>query len=186
VLSVGATMGANEVELRRRGHGVVALPLDPVFGAVLSRCGVEVYAGHGARAFASLAGASFDVVMASDMLHLVQDPAAFLRMLAGVLSPTGVLVASVSNTSSWLWLLRDWRHGHWRSVRPSFERYGAHPVNAGRLRQWCRACGLELSALLPEGEEIPMLAAIPWSGARIGLASHLVFQARPISTVQER
>jgi SAM-dependent methyltransferase len=176
VLSVGATTGHDEVALQQRGLSVTAVPLDPLFGATLARRGIKVLPGDPLQTIASLARTGFDVVLVADGLHLVSQPMALMRLLADASAPGGALLASVSNTSSWIWQLRDWRHGRWRWARPSFDRYGAHAISAARLRQWCSKSGFEPVAIVPSMKDVP--TRYRSQGVRRLLAGKLLLRAR--------
>lgn len=178
VLSVGATMGHDEIELRRRGCEVSVVPLDAIFGDTLTRRGLKVHAEPLEVVTAALAGADFDVIFAADVLHLVPEPLDWLRAVSKILSPRGEIVGSVSHTSSWLWPLKDWRGGHWRWICPDFLVNGAQPMSEGRLARLCRASALELAEIVPSVQESPGLARIPWRWACGKLAPQLLFRIR--------
>jgi SAM-dependent methyltransferase len=180
VLSIGATMGHDEVELQRRGFDVSVMPLDAIFGDTLARRGLKVIAGRLEEAPAQPGGANFDVVFAADMLHLVPQPLEWIRAMTQLLSPGGEIVGSVSHTSSWLWPLKDWRKGRRRWVRPGFDRNGAQPMSEGRLARLCSASALELAEVVPSTEESPGLARVPGHWARRKLAPKLLFRIRRI------
>ena len=81
----------------------------------------------------AFAGAEFDAVLTADMLHLLPQPIDWLCAAAKLLSPGGEIVGSVSNTSSWLWPIKDWRNGRLRWIRPSYDANGAQPMSERRL-----------------------------------------------------
>lgn len=178
VLSVGATMGHDEIELQRRGFEVCAVPLDAVFGTTLSRRGLKVHVGRIEDVLAQLGDAKFDVVFAADMLHLVSQPLDWIRALSKLLSPSGEIVGSVSHTSSWLWPIKDWRRGRRRWTRPSFDRNGAQPMSERRLARLCSENSLELADVVPSTEESPGFDRAPWRWARRKLAPKLLFRIR--------
>jgi SAM-dependent methyltransferase len=178
VLSVGATTGHDESALTGRGLEVSALPLDPVFGSVLASRGIELHDGPLMQATAALAGADFDAILAADMLHLLPDPLAWLRAASKTLAAGGELVGSVSNTSSWLWPLKDWRHGRRRLVRPSFDAFGAHAMGPARLTRLARASALELVEVTGQPDDSPALERVRWGWARSQLAPQLLFRMR--------
>jgi 2-polyprenyl-3-methyl-5-hydroxy-6-metoxy-1,4-benzoquinol methylase len=177
VLSVGAAAGADEVELRRRGCEVSAVPLDPVFADSLVRRGVSVHSGSIDEAARRAAASPFDVVLAAEVLHLVADPAEWLRAMATLLVPGGALVGSVGNTLSPLWRIKDWRGGRsW--VRPSFGRNGAQPMSERRLVRLCRSSGLEAVEVIASAEGSRRVSSLrPGLAARM-LAPRLLFRAR--------
>ncbi len=94
--------------------------LDEARGKFAQRCGVEPSPSGRARAsrvsdrvFTSVAEVprrSFDCVTALHVLEHVPDPIGFLRELASVLKPGGVVVVGVPNFGSFwrLWMGRHW------------------------------------------------------------------------------
>jgi SAM-dependent methyltransferase len=175
VLCFGATTGASEAALAARGAQILAVPLDPVFGSVLAASGLPVDHCSPPRAMDALAGAGFDAILADDVLHLLPDPLGWLRAAAKVLAPGGRVVGSISNTSSWLWNLRDWRYGRWQWARPDFRARGAHPMSAPGLAALGRASGLRLRQAIAVTDEAPALDRIGWERARVALAPRLLF-----------
>ncbi len=178
VLSVGATTGIDELALASRGLEVSAVPLDAVFAGVLGSRGVTIHSGPLPRAMAALNGADLGVILAADVLHLLPDPGEWLRAASMTLAARGEIVGSVSNTSSWLWTLRDWRRGLWRWIRPSFEAFGAQPMSEARLALLARTSGLELVETIAVTDEAPGLERVRWGWARRKLAPQLLFRMR--------
>lgn len=178
VLSVGASMGHDEVELQRRGFEVSAVALDAVFGDVLERRGIKVHRGPMEEVMSAFEGAGFDAVLTADMLHLLPQPTDWLCAAAKVLSPGGEIVGSVSNTSSWLWPIKDWRNGRLRWIRPSYDANGAQPMSERRLGALCRASALSLVAVMPWMDGSPALQRVPAGSIRRKLAPQLLFRAR--------
>jgi SAM-dependent methyltransferase len=178
VLSIGATTGQDEAALAERGMDVHVVPLDAVFGGVLAGRGFTVHEGPLMDTMAKLAGAEFDVVLVADALHLLPAPLDWLRAASKTLTANGEIVGSVSNTSSWLWPLRDWRRGRKRWIRPSFDAFGAHPMSEARLASLCRASALELAQTLAVTDEAPGLERIRWGWLRRKLAPRLLFRMR--------
>jgi SAM-dependent methyltransferase len=176
VLSVGATMGHDEVELLRRGFEVEVIPMDAVFGATLRRLGLKVHTTGDASCAPD--GSGFDVVLAADALHLVSDPVDWLRSTATLLRPGGEIVGSVSNTASPLWTLKDWRSGHWRWVKASFTKVGAHPMSKRRLSRLCRISHLELLSVVACSDGTPSIARVPSEWLRRLLAPRLLYRLR--------
>jgi SAM-dependent methyltransferase len=99
LLSVGAGWGVTERELASRGMDVVAIPVDPIFGEALRRRGISTAEGPLSAALSAITPGRFDCVLLSDVLHLVPDPIAWLRMLRPMLRPGGTLVFSVPQTN---------------------------------------------------------------------------------------
>jgi SAM-dependent methyltransferase len=179
ILSIGAASGADETALIRKGLDVSAVPLDAVFGEGLAKRGVSIVGTSLAEASGTASQEPFEAVLAADVLHLVPDPLEAMREMARLLTPDGVLVGSVSNTTSLLWPLKDWRRGDRGWIRPAFERNGAHPMNSGKLASLCRASALQLEELVPSVDGMsPRLSRVPMGGVRRMLAPRLLFRAR--------
>jgi SAM-dependent methyltransferase len=149
LLSIGSGSGANEEWLRKNGIDVCAVPVDAVFGEALRSRGIRTVEGPLDKIIESMKGERFDMILISGMLHLVNNPVNWLTKLGRLLSPEGILIADVCNTSSPLSWLRDWRDGQGRTFSPNHESIGAHYVNARRLRSWCRSSGLEVIQIIP-------------------------------------
>jgi len=177
ILSIGAASGADEIELLQRGHEVSAVPVDPIFGDGLERRGVRVYPLPLEQAVRALGPVKFEVVLVTDVLHLLADPLAWLRTMAEMLVPDGKIVGSVSNTTSLLWAFKDWRRGQRRWVRPNFDKNGVQPMSERRLAGLCRASGLESVEVIPSGEGPPALCRFPANLLRSKLAPWLLFRA---------
>src|SRR5688572_26386082 len=105
LLSVGCGWGATEAALKQAGVDVTAIPIDPVFGDAVDRRGVRTVVAPLDEALARLDGGAFDCILLADVLHLVDDPVAWLRRLRPYLSDgTGCVVVSAPNTRDYLTL----------------------------------------------------------------------------------
>jgi SAM-dependent methyltransferase len=141
ILDVGAGTGATSLALRRFGR-VLGIDLSPEAMEIARDRGLTV-ARMDATALA-LPDASFDVVVALDVLEHLEDDAACVRELVRVLRPGGVLLVTVP-AYKWLWSSHDVANRHWRRYRRS------------SLRRLLQAGGLDievcsyvmLSMLLP-------------------------------------
>jgi SAM-dependent methyltransferase len=180
LLSVGTTTGQDEAALASRGMDVTTVPLDAVFASVLAQRGFKVHEGPLPSAMAKLEGADFDAILIADVLHLLPSPTDWLRAASKVLALNGEIVGSVCNTSSWLWPLKDWRHGRRCWIRPGFATFGAHPMGAARLASLCRASRLELVETIAVTEGAPSLARVPSGWVSRKLAPQLLFRMRRV------
>jgi hypothetical protein len=66
-------------------------------------------------------------------LHLLDQPVEWLSRLANLLEQGGQLIASVANTNELIARVGDWQAGTSHTLQT---------VSPRRLRQWCRASGL--------------------------------------------
>jgi 2-polyprenyl-3-methyl-5-hydroxy-6-metoxy-1,4-benzoquinol methylase len=105
VLSIGSGWGAAEAYLAARGLRVSAVPLDAVVSSGAETGGVEVVTGNFEQARRKLEGRQFDCLLLSNVLHLVPNPVRLLSSFASLLSPEGMAIAVVPNTSR---LERSW------------------------------------------------------------------------------
>jgi 2-polyprenyl-3-methyl-5-hydroxy-6-metoxy-1,4-benzoquinol methylase len=141
VLSVGCGWGDTEEALLERNINVTAIPLDIVIGRVAQARGLRVVPCLLGEAPMHLAGESFDVILISGLLHLVDDPMALLRGFKALLNPGGLVIASfpnVNHASVW-WRrliqapavqgLNDFRHS------------GMHMTSLPRVTQWLQSAG---------------------------------------------
>lgn len=140
VLSFGAVNGALERELQKRGHDVLAIPVDEVFGALLEHGGIATLPPRvpSSEELASVAPA--DVLLAVDTFGYLADPVAALRALLPAIGPGGRVVATApDHRRQW------WREalpgGRRRSLPRSWVDHGLHPTDPGQLRRWLRDAG---------------------------------------------
>ena len=70
-------MGATEAALAARGIQVTAVPLDSVIGTCAEGKGVEVVYEDADSLMMSLSGRQFDVILISNIPHLVPEPDVF-------------------------------------------------------------------------------------------------------------
>ena len=140
ILSIGCGWGATEMELAGKGLQVTAIPLDPVVSAMAADSGVEMIHGDFRSARARLEGRQFDCVLYLNVLHLVPDPVWVLSLFGDVLSAGAPLIIQSPNMRSIpeIWhCLRGGRLGR----QGGYERMGAHPMSAGKVRGWCEGAG---------------------------------------------
>lgn len=153
VLSVGVGSGAVEEALRSKGIEVSAIAVDAVFAGVLRGRGIEAVHGGMTTAMQSLPPGRFDVVLVTDVLHLVDDPVAWLSQLSKMLAKDGRIIIRVDNTGGLIEWLTDLRVGQFRSRWPHFTSTGVQPVSVRRVRRWCRASNLEVTEITAVTEE---------------------------------
>ena len=140
ILSIGCGWGATEMALAGKGLQVTAIPFDPIVSATAADSGVEMIHGDFRSARACLEGRQFDCVLYLNVLHLVPDPVEVLSLFGDVLSARAPVIIQSPNMRSIpeIWhRLRGGRLGR----QGGYERTGAHPVSAGKLRGWCDGAG---------------------------------------------
>ncbi len=153
VLSVGCGWGATEEQLLRCGKRVVAVGLDPVISACARTRGVEVVDGDLAMALGKLSGESFDCLLISNVLHLVQDPSDILAAFLPLLSDKAVVITSVPNLMRIAVLWKKLRGLKSHRFLGNFAKSGVHFTSRGTVRRWLRRAGLRVHGffdVLPE------------------------------------
>jgi SAM-dependent methyltransferase len=146
-LSVGSGWGATEIELMQRGSRVTALPLDSVIGASLARHNVEVVSGTLAECSARLSGRKFDLVLMSNLLHLLPDPLEVLRDYSTFVRSGGTLVVTGYNFEYLPHLVRrGLGMGGYADLR-EFAQSGISPVGVASVKRELRRAGLRVELL---------------------------------------
>lgn len=140
LLSLGCGWGATETLLAEKGLQVVAVPLDPVIGACAQERGVETTPADFAAALNLLAGRKFDVLLISNLLHLLENPAEVLSSFAGLLSERGMVIVKTPNAS----LLSN-SVNRLRGKRSARDNHATSPRKA--LRSWLEAAGLKIEKI---------------------------------------
>jgi len=146
VLSIGSGWGAAESCLAAKGLRVSAVPLDAVIPGGAEADGVEIINGELEEARRTLAGRQFDCLLLSNVLHLVPNPAGLLSSLASLLSPGGVAVAVVPNTSR---LEASWTAVTGRRL-DDLEKYrasGVQHTSRETVRGWFGSAGFRVQSL---------------------------------------
>jgi 2-polyprenyl-3-methyl-5-hydroxy-6-metoxy-1,4-benzoquinol methylase len=140
ILSIGCGWGATEMALAGKGLKVTAIPLDSVVSAMAADSGVEMIHGDFRAARARLEGRHFDCVLCLNVLHLVADPVGVLSLFGDVLSAGAPVIIQSPNMRSIPEIWHGLRSGK-LGRQGGYERTGAHPVSAGKLRSWCADAG---------------------------------------------
>ncbi|MEZ5276842.1 MAG: methyltransferase domain-containing protein [Opitutaceae bacterium] len=150
ILSIGSGNGSNEAWMQERGHEVLAIPIDAVFGAVLQNRGIPAIIAPFEQALQQLSPRQFDAIVMADGLHLVPDPASWLRSLPKYLNRNGSVYACVAHGGNRLEWIRDLcKEGSFQPLSSLFVRTGVHPVNPEMLRQWFREAGFQSPTIEP-------------------------------------
>jgi 2-polyprenyl-3-methyl-5-hydroxy-6-metoxy-1,4-benzoquinol methylase len=146
VLSIGSGWGAVECCLAARGLQVAAVPLDAVIPGAAEADGVEIINGGFEQARRMLAGRQFDCVLLSNVLHLVPEPVEFLSSVTTLLSPGGLAIAVVPNTSRFEANVTAMRGGR-IDDRQMYERSGVQHTSRETVRSWFGSAGLRVQNL---------------------------------------
>jgi 2-polyprenyl-3-methyl-5-hydroxy-6-metoxy-1,4-benzoquinol methylase len=148
VLSIGCGWGATEEHLAQSGKRVVAIPLDPVISACAEARGVELVQGDLKMALARLSGESFDCLLISNILHLVQNPSEILASFASLLSDKAIVIAAVPNLRRLPVLWRKLCGVESHRFLGDYARSGVHFTSRGTVRKWLRRAGLRVDRFI--------------------------------------
>ncbi len=113
ICDIGCGNGGLLTELRRVGHEVTGVEVDPVARRVATSQGLRVLEGTAEELPATLATESCDVVVMSHSLEHTLDPIKAIRNVSRLVAPEGALVIEVPNNQcqglasrgvAWRWL----------------------------------------------------------------------------------
>ena len=178
ILDLGCSNGQLGELLRLEGHTVIGVDSEKLDGVGERLDGfVEANLNEGLPVEV---GKDFDVVVGADVFEHLVDPAALLRQLRDVLSPRGVVMASVPNIAHWYPRLRvllgrfDYERrgifdaGHLRFfTRSSFERMAK---GAGMRVRRRSSAGLPVEVAERGGPAPSRLMSIVAGADKLGLA----------------
>jgi 2-polyprenyl-3-methyl-5-hydroxy-6-metoxy-1,4-benzoquinol methylase len=147
VLSIGCGSGTMEACLAKRGMRVVGVPLDSVISACTEAKSVKTILGNLDEVSRKLEGQSFDYLLLSNLLHLVEDPATFLKLFTGVLNKNSKVIAVVPNLSR---LSITWRRAKAKDGLEglgSYERSHVHLTSRRMIRNWFKKAGMNIESI---------------------------------------
>lgn len=144
LLSLGAGAGDPEAHLVRLGWDVTAVPVDAVLGAVAASKGVRTVEPSRLAHSTQLDGATFDVVLAVDVIGYVEDPVTELSAAADLLAPGGRIVATAPDHPRYA-LRNRLLPGVDIPVPRSFAEDGIHRTSRRLLKRWMVDAGLEVT-----------------------------------------
>jgi 2-polyprenyl-3-methyl-5-hydroxy-6-metoxy-1,4-benzoquinol methylase len=174
VLSIGCGWGATEEELTRGGKRVQAVPLDSVISACAEARGIETVRGDLKQALANLSGQKFDCIIVSNILHLLDDPASAVALLAPLLGIGGKVITSVPNVFRISVFWRKLRGVNSFRFLGNYSKCGVHLASHWTIRQWLRSGGLNVERII---DVLPQRPSLKWRSLSILkpiLASKLV------------
>ena len=99
ILELGCSSGRTTSVLKGWGHRVTAVELDPEFVEAVRPFVERVVHGDldSPSTLGALAGSSFDLIIAADVLEHLREPTRCLRQALDLLRPGGVVVLSIPN-----------------------------------------------------------------------------------------
>ena len=148
VLDVGCGAGLAAEALARLGHAVTGLDAAEEVLAVARRHadgqGLALDYRQGAAEDLLAEGARFQAITALEVIEHVADPRPFLRTLAGLLAPGGVLFVSTLNRTRRSWLVAILGAEYVLRLLPAGTHDWRRFVTPGELAAGLRAAGLRL------------------------------------------
>ena len=149
VLSYGCGAGEFEERLVQSGMCVTALPIDSIIGACVEARGIRTINGNSDYALSQISTERFDCILLLSVLHLLAHPERVLSQLAELLSPGGVILASVPNMLQLpvLWRRLTGQYGP-RNIG-GYERTGTQFTSLRIVRKWCAESQLKVKNVVP-------------------------------------
>jgi 2-polyprenyl-3-methyl-5-hydroxy-6-metoxy-1,4-benzoquinol methylase len=144
VLSIGCGWGSTEEALVKRNIEVAAVPLDSVIGRLATARGVRLVPYAIEAAPSRLAGESFDAILISNLIHLVDSPVELLRSYRALLNPGGVVIASFPNLKHASVLWRRLRQAPEVRGLADYGRSGVHVTSLSLVTEWLRSAGFHV------------------------------------------
>lgn len=163
VLSFGCGWGATEAELIRSGKRVTAIPVDPIIPGGAIQAGVEIIPGNIAEALQQLADRRFDVLLLSNVLHLLDKPVEVLSELTRLVKQDGTVIVLVPNVRRIATLWRKCLRDEGYKDLGNFTKTGVNEVSVNRLTAWLKTAGaqvLKMGYLAPENSR-GVVAGLP-------------------------
>jgi 2-polyprenyl-3-methyl-5-hydroxy-6-metoxy-1,4-benzoquinol methylase len=171
VLSIGCGWGEFEKRLREKGADVVGLPLDSVIGAMAASRSVKIVYGSLLESFNSLKENKFDLIIMTNLIHLVQDATIVLKEIRKSLCKGGSLLLAGPNFDFFPHLLkRILKIGDFGKLN-SYSESGISTVAVSKIKETLKILGFSVTniklfnSLLPQGinKVTPDRVAIYWS-----------------------
>jgi len=151
ILVWGAGDGQAELSLRNNEHSVTMLPLDSIMGECCRKRGFHTL--ELTHDYTQGIKAKFDCIIASNLLHLVDDPIQLMKQFKELLRPGGKLLARVPNFNNFG--LRRRRAKDPRYQIPwNRKSIGASPLTKYDLKQMATAAGFSQREVIfrPKGK----------------------------------
>jgi len=142
LLEVGCGHGEVLLEARRRGFEVSGIEFSAHAAAAANARLAAPAVLVGAIEEVPLAPASFDAVLAADVVEHVRDPKSFLMRAWELLAPGGVVVLITPSLDSWT---RRFLRGRWMEYKVEHLYY----FSAASMRLLLAACGFREIRVLP-------------------------------------
>jgi 2-polyprenyl-3-methyl-5-hydroxy-6-metoxy-1,4-benzoquinol methylase len=141
VLSIGCGCGKTEESLLKRNMQVTAVPLDIVIGKLAETKGVRVIPSTLGEAPKKLAGETFDVLLISGLLHLIEEPVALLRNYRELLTDNGIIILSYPNVMHLAIIIRRLMGQQDLQGIEDFHLSGVHRTSQKLVSGWLRSAG---------------------------------------------
>jgi len=145
VLSLGCGWGATERSLLEHGLDVSAIPLDSAIGRVADATGVTIVDESLSSAPSRFTASSFDVVLMTGLLHLIEDPVVLLRQYGALLAENGRFIVTVPNIQHLAVRLRSMMRDRRLDGLDDYRRGGVHKACHRQVRAWFEDAGLTVT-----------------------------------------
>jgi 2-polyprenyl-3-methyl-5-hydroxy-6-metoxy-1,4-benzoquinol methylase len=163
VLSIGCGWGATEETLVKKGHKVVAIPLDSIIAVCAKAKGIDMTYPDFEKAYEALSSRRFDCIIFSEVLQHFADPVKILSKYTSLLADKGKIIISTPNFGNLKFSKVLASEGISTKKMKNFDKAGLHLTTPKMVKKWLAQSNLQLvhSIYSAEGRSRPLVPIMP-------------------------